>query len=421
MNDTAEQISRLRCILDVTREMALTTDLDALLQRIISAACRVLSCARATVFLYDPQRHEFTSRVATNVESIRFSADLGIAGAAASQHRIINVPDAYADPRFNRAVDQETGFRTRSLLTVPLESLDHKLMGVLQALNKEGGAFVEQDEKMAELLAAQAGVALQRWRLLQEYADKQRIARDLEIARRIQQNLLPAQQPTVEGYRIAGWNRSADETGGDCYDFIPLADGRLAVLLADATGHGIGAALIIAQCRSLTRAMLSMTSDLRVLAERVNRLLAEDLTGDRFVTAFLGILDPVTHVLEFVSAGQGPLLLVTPAGTEIQNATGPPLAVLPDTDYEISRITFAPGTALVLLTDGFYEARDPADEEFGCERVVRHIQAEQHQPPTRVIQTLHEKIREFCGANPQADDLTAVIVRRESDRAAAGC
>jgi phosphoserine phosphatase len=212
MSGSAGQIEKLRCILDISRRLAATTDLDELLSMIIEAARQVLDCERATIFLYDPERHELFSRVATAAESIRFPADRGIAGAAATQGAVVNVPDAYADPRFNPQIDRETGFRTRNLLTLPLENLDGDLMGVLQALNKPAGPFDRTDEDLACVLGAQAGVALHRWRLLEEFAAKQRMARDLELARTIQQAQFPEDAPVVPGYQIAGWNRPADET-----------------------------------------------------------------------------------------------------------------------------------------------------------------------------------------------------------------
>jgi sigma-B regulation protein RsbU (phosphoserine phosphatase) len=412
MSDEGGQIEKLRRILDVTRQMAATIDLDLLLRMIVDATCDVLACERATIFLYDAASNELYSRVATGVESLRVPADRGIAGSAAQTRTVVNVPDAYADPRFNPAIDKKTGFRTRNLLTFPLENLSGELMGVLQALNKVTGPFDPADEELARVLSAQAGVALHRWRLLQEYAEKQRMARDLEIARSIQQSLFPGQNPAVAGYEIAGWNRSADETGGDCYDFIPLEDGRLAVLIADATGHGIGPALVVAQCRALVRALLSVMEGLSAVATRVNRLLAHDLQTDRFVTAFLGILDPTRHRLEYVSAGQGPLLLLSSAGTENRPASGPPLAVVEDMEYGAVRFAFAPGDTLVLLTDGFYEAVNPAQEQFGQERVVALVRQHGGHPLAELIARLQDAIGEFSAGSSQADDLTAVLIRR---------
>jgi sigma-B regulation protein RsbU (phosphoserine phosphatase) len=412
VNDTHATIQRLRRILDVTRQMAAQTDLDALLATIIDAAREVLGSERATLFLFDAEASELYSRVATGTAGIRFPATAGIAGTAAQTRQVVNVPDAYADPRFNRDVDRRTGFRTRNLLTIPLENLDGALIGVLQVLNKRNGAFDADDEELARTLGAQAGVALHRATLLEEYAEKQRLARDLDIARSIQQAYLPKANPQVPGWDIAGWNRSADETGGDCYDFIALPDGRLGLFLADATGHGIGAALVIAQCRSLLRALLSVSNDLRAVAARVNDLLEADISEGRFVTAFIGVLDPAAGTIEYVSAGQAPLLLIDSARAENRDATGLPLGVMPQATFEVERVTLRPGALFVLLTDGFYEAAAPSGELFAVERVCDFVQARAAAPLERLIADLHEAITHYTAHGPQADDLTAVLVRR---------
>ena len=408
----ARQIENLRRLLQVTRQMAATMDLTPLLETIVDATVETLECERATIFLYDKKTDELYSRVATGDESIRFPADRGIAGAAARGRAVVNVPDAYDDERFNREIDKQTGFRTRNLLTFPLENLAGDLMGVLQALNRTGGPFGPDDEELALVLSAQAGVALHRHALLEEYAKKQRMARDLELARKIQLALFPESNPTVDGYEIAGWNQSADETGGDCYDFMPLDGGRQAILLADAAGHGIGAALMIAQCRSLVRAMLSLTQDLATVATHANEVLLHDLMDDRFVTAFVGILDPRLHRLDYVAAGQGPLLYVSPETAEARGASGLPFAVTDNFDCAAESFEFTPGATVALLTDGFYETANPAGELYGQERVIEFVRARANVPLEVLIHELHDEIRRYSAGAPQDDDLTAVLIRR---------
>ncbi len=416
MADLSRENENLRRILDVARYMAITNDLDVLLGTIIEATCEVLDCERATIFLYDDSSNELFSRVAKGVDGIRFPADVGIAGAAAQGRVFVNVPDAYADERFNKEVDKKTGFVTRNLLTFPLENLQGDLIGVLQALNKETGPFDAEDEGLARVLSAQAGVALDRGRLIEQYAEKQRMERDLDIARSIQQGLLPSSNPTVEGFEVAGWNRSADETGGDTYDFIPLDDGRLAVVLADATGHGIGAALVIAECRSLVRAMLSVTEDLQTIAGSVNKLLADDLADDRFVTAFIGILDPKENAIEYIAAGQGPLIMVAGERCDTRMATTMPFAVIGELMFDPpARFEFAPNGTLLLMTDGFYEAASPSGDLFGEERVVEFVRQQADSPLPELITDLHTRIEDFVEGQPQADDLTAVLIRRTTE------
>lgn len=409
-----KEIENLRRVLDVTRHLAVTNSLDKLLTSMVDATCQVLDCERATIFLYDARTDELFSRVAKGTDGIRFSASRGIAGACAKQRQASNIPDAYADSRFNREFDRKTGFLTRNLLTVPLESLDGQLIGVLQCINKQDGPFSKSDEELANVLAAQAGVALHRAWLLEQEAERQRMAAALKIARDIQQNLFPKKNPVVAGYEIAGWNQPADETGGDAFDFVPLPDGRLAVFLADATGHGIGAALVIAQCRSLLRAMLTVTQDLSIIVARVNRLLADDLADSKFVTAFLGILDPKGNRLEYYSCGQGPILVTQGDRAELRDASAPPFAVIDDYPFEAPEcVNFGPGDMLVLLTDGFYETANPEGTLFGSERVVEIVQSNHQGSVGGLISKLHMQTQEFQQGGRQGDDLTAVLIRRQ--------
>ena len=158
--------------------------------------------------------------------------------------------------------------------------------------------------------------------------------------------------------------------------------------------------------------MLSVTTDLSEVINQVNRLLMRDLTTDRFVTAFVGILDPARHRLTYVSAGQGPLLVLCEQDCESRSATGLPLAVLEQATYEAQTLELAPGNLLAVLTDGFYETTNPQDQQFGEPRVVELLRGQAHRPLPQLIDALHAAICNFAGPTPQADDLTAVLLRR---------
>lgn len=415
----AARVAALERLLEVARRLGATVDLDQLLATIVSAAIDLLECDRATVFLYDAKADELWSRIATGIagspiSEIRFAASRGIAGEVARTGQLVNIPDAYADPRFNPEVDRASGYRTRSILAVRLADHDDATVGVLQLLNKRSSHFTPSDEEIAGFLGGQAGVAIQRQQLLAHYAEKQRIERDLNIARGIQQGLLPREQPVLAGWDIAGWNRPADETGGDFFDFLPLDDGSLAVLIADATGHGIGPALVMAEARALFRAVLHERKELTRAVTAVHRLLCLDMPDGRFVTAFCGVASAAGG-FEYLSAGQGPILWYEAATGSIQElpTQGLPLAFFPDAVYggEV-RLELAPGDLLVLLTDGFYEWERPDGEAFGTERVVDALRRHRDLPARELIEALTREVTAFTAGSPQRDDLTAVIVKR---------
>ncbi|MEK6233146.1 MAG: SpoIIE family protein phosphatase, partial [Planctomycetales bacterium] len=288
-------------------------------------------------------------------------------------------------------------------------------VGVLQALNKRDGLFTDWDEWIVQALGAQCGVALQRQLLLNEYEEKQRIQRDLSVARTIQQGLLPKESPKLDGFDIHGWNRPAEETGGDFYDFQPLPDGRWAITVADVTGHGIGPALIVAECRAFLRATLPLSPDLEQGVTQANQLLSLDLPDDRFVTAFVGLLAPEKNELLYTSAGHGPLLWYCAAEDRFEELPthGLPLGVAPDLPYDESLlIKFAPGDILLLFTDGFFEWENSSDEAFGTERIYEEVRKNRDGSAKEIVDAVYQRLQDFAGDTPQLDDLTAVLVKK---------
>ena len=258
---------------------------------------------------------------------------------------------------------------------------------------------------------------------LNEAENKAKIAQlqhDLDIARSIQQGLLPKTAPRIEGFDIAGWNRPADETGGDYYDWEELPDGQVALTVADVTGHGIGPALCMAACRAYARAGFSTEKDLRCLLGRLNRLLCEDLPPEKFVTLAAGRLNPSDASLQLISAGHGPLLFYSSAEDCFHDydAQGPPLGLLSQFPYGGPQtLKFEPGDILVLVTDGFIEWANAKDEDFGPDRVKELIRAQRDQRAEKIISEMYASVLRFAGKMPQLDDLTMVVVKRTPSRA----
>jgi len=266
---------------------------------------------------------------------------------------------------------------------------------------------------------AAAAVAHQIWlhvmAALQEAEGRAKTAQDLEIARSIQQGLLPKAPPRTEEFDIAGWNRPADETGGDYFDWQELEDGHLAVTIADVTGHGIGSALCMAGCRAYARAGFATDIGLRDFLESLNRLLHEDLPSERFVTMAVGLLDFEDSTLELISAGHGPLLFYLSAEDRFRSydAQGLPLGLLPHARYgDPQTLKFASGDILVLTTDGFVEWANADDEDFGQRRLKEVIRRNCKMPSATIISELYAAVRAFAGTMPQLDDLTVLVVKR---------
>ena len=407
----------LNQILEVTRKLAAPFDLDTMLSEVVNAARSILDAERGTVFLYDEEADELVVKVATKLGTVRIPADKGIVGECAQKRILINVPDCYADERFNRAIDKQTGFRSRCMLTLPLIGYEDTLVGVLQILNKRGRTFDDQDEYVATALAAQAAVVLHRVEITEAMIATEKLDREITVARDVQMGTLPKSMPTVAGYDIGGTFTPTDQTGGDLYDFVPLNEEQLFLLMGDATGHGIGPALSATQVRAMLRVALRLGANLDDAFTQINNQMVDDLPDDRFVTAFFGLLDGATHKVRFQSGGQGPILQFH-AGAQRYDWYEPttfPLGYMNQSDLPDARvIDMAPGDILGLISDGIYEYENEAGVQFGQDGLTRVFDANQGAPMAELVQLIMQAAYDHGGSVPQADDITIVLIRRLS-------
>jgi serine phosphatase RsbU (regulator of sigma subunit) len=253
---------------------------------------------------------------------------------------------------------------------------------------------------------------------LDEAETKRQLAQvqhDLDIARSIQQSLLPRVRPNIRGFEIAGWNHSADETGGDFFDWRPLADGRLAVILADVTGHGIGPALLASVCRAYSRVSFDFGDTLTSTVGQINKSFGEDLTAERFATYVAAICTPGQDRVEVLSAGHAPLFFYSSGTGEVTkfDAQALPLGIAPDFDSDAPLVfNLKTGDLLLLITDGFFEWENAAEEQFGFDRLSGVIRKHCHLPPEEIIAELYHAVLAFSGGTKQKDDLTAVLIKR---------
>lgn len=388
-----------------------------MLSRVVEAARAVMETERGTVFLYDRDRHELFATVGTglNETEIRFPADSGIAGRCAMTMKVVNVADAYSHEGFYRDIDLRMGYRTRCILSIPLIGLESELVGVLQLINKHGGSFDGEDERIAGVLGAQCAVALQRARLLEEYVLKCRMEHDLKLAREIQRAMLPQKMPAIEGYDLAGWNEPADHTGGDMFDAVTMDDGSVLLVLADASGHGIGPALSVTQFRAMVRMASRLGSGIMDLQRQTNRQLFEDLSPERFITAFTGLLDPSSSRIFYCSCGQAPLLHfhASTGEVEVLAASAPPLGILPELDLcDPGEVVMERGDIFALISDGIFEQVNTEDEQFGLQRTVRVIRECASLPMTALVESIRSEASLHAGGAPQDDDMTIVLAKR---------
>lgn len=240
------------------------------------------------------------------------------------------------------------------------------------------------------------------------------VEHDLQVARSIQQSLLPKERPQIAGFDIAGWNQPADDTGGDYFDWNTQRDGKLVVSLADVTGHGIGPALVAAICHAYARSSFSMDHNLTTAFEHINQSLGADLQTGRFVTFVAAVCEPDSPNLQILSAGHGPLFVYSRSEDRFieVNPQAVPFGILPFFNSDPpARLRMGSGDLVVLPTDGFFEWENDQGEQFGVERMEEVIRASRQLAPTEIIAQLYNAVTKFSNGTKQQDDLTAVIIK----------
>ncbi len=244
--------------------------------------------------------------------------------------------------------------------------------------------------------------------------EAERLREEMRIARQIQQKLFPVAPLPLSGFDIAGASHPAEATGGDYFDYVPMRNGSLGVLIGDVSGHGYGPALLMAQTRAYLRAFLLTHTDLREIITLANRALADDTPEGRFTTLLFARLDPGARSFQYVSAGHATGYLLSPAGAvkaELRS-TGMPLGVMAEAEFESSPpVALEPGDAVLLLTDGVVEAHDAAENLFGADRALDAVRAHLDRPAREAIARLFQAVSEFCGERAQLDDMTAVLIK----------
>ncbi len=234
------------------------------------------------------------------------------------------------------------------------------------------------------------------------------------VAREIQQRLFPKSSPEIPAFDIAGVSYPAEATGGDYYDYLPMIDGSLGIVVGDVTGHGIGPAMLMAETRAYLRILARNREDLSVIFNRANQMLAEDVSFERFVTLFFAKMDPHLNQLSYVSAGHPPGYIFSASGEvkAILKRTGVPLGIQPGAKYASpAPIPLVPGDVVLVLTDGVEEAVSEQGEFYGTENMLNSVRPHLHRTAAEIVSALYESVRAFSKNVPQLDDVTALVVK----------
>jgi sigma-B regulation protein RsbU (phosphoserine phosphatase) len=410
------EMEKLHQLIDASRALNSTLDLGRLLDIILDTALRTVDGDRGTVYLVDATKEELWSIILKGKQqvTIRLPFGRGIAGYVAASGDTLNIPDAYLDPRFNPDVDRQTGYRTSTILCMPMKNKDGEIIGVFQLLNKRGGPFTAEDEQFITALSIHASLAIENARLYEEEKALAGIREEVRLAAKIQMDLLPKSVPDVEGYELAGTSIPAQAVGGDYFDFIRLADGRTGVCLGDVSGKGMPASLLMANVQATLRGQTLLDrGGVAGTVRRSNRLLYETTPPEKFVTLIYGALDPGKHTFCFTNAGHDHPVLFRKKGKTLRlQSGGIVLGILPDYDYTEETVEFHPGDVLVIYSDGICESMNAAQEQFGIERLTAVVAARLGEGAQQILKAVVAAAKEHAGDAPQYDDMTVVVVKR---------
>ncbi|MFT4603600.1 MAG: sigma-B regulation protein RsbU (phosphoserine phosphatase) [Rhodothermales bacterium] len=347
-----------------------------------------------------------------STESEAFRPDQSLLGWMHLNKRPLLLNDPREDTRFKGVKWPDN---VRSILCVPMLA-QSRLIGILTLYNKKRSedGFSPSDQRLIAILASQSAQVVEGARLYEEERQLLAMRQEVQLATEIQANLLPSSAPVVQGYEFAGLSIPAKEVGGDYFDYIPMADGKLGLTVGDVSGKGVGAALLMATSQATLRGQVVADSDPAVALGKTNFLMCSATRRGTFVTLFLAILDPETGGISYANAGHNRPFVVGPNGKfEILTTGSLVLGFLPKHTYERAETVLQPGESLVIYSDGVTEAMNPASEQFEEERLYELAKKHQGDGSSAMVDRIINEVRLFAGERAQNDDITLLIVRRK--------
>lgn len=405
---------RLAILNEIHQALGESIALDELLELILERVFDHLRPEKGAIYLKDADEnlHRAAERP-VGLTDEQFTLSQSLCREVVEKGMAALVHDVETDSRFAEAASLlDSGIRT--LVAAPLIHSTGTLGMIVLSSTVGGRAFTEGDMDLLTSLASVAALRIRNVSLAEEAAERRRLEHEVTLARQIQVSLIPDHLPDVEGYELYGGNIPSQGVSGDYFEVIERLDGRECVLfIADVSGKGIAASLLTAYIEALSTAPIEDGLSADEILTRVSRRLYHRTPHERFATAILAILDPVSHRLRYANAGHNPALVLRQDGTaQWLNSTGVPLGLLPMADYDCDEIDMGSGDLLVLYTDGIVEAIDPAEEEYDVERLEAAVRDHREMSLEEMADAIDSDLERFVRGVPFADDRTIVMLRR---------
>ena len=400
-----DQVEDLQQLQKAAKKINSILDLDQLIDKIVNDVARSFGCVEANIYLHDQEHAEMVlagvhgCSVHDKGHRLKIGTE-GMVGYVASTGQMRYAPDVRKDEYYIGCEHS-----TLSEVAIPLH-VGERLIGVFTASHPEIDAFPRQQLRILQALCDHVAVAVHNAsRFQSERAQRESMSREAQEARTIQQALLPKSSPYIPGFVISGLSVPASAVGGDWYDFIPFPDGRLGIVLADVSGKGTAAALLMSATRGMLRSLAEACCTPGEVLTKLNSLLVEDFPAGKFVTLVYAVLDPATRNVAFANAGHLHPLLINQTGARFLDVErGLPLG-LSCGDYSESEVTLSEGSRLVFYSDGITEAVNRGDEEYGLARLAEHA-GKAGSSAVSIV----DDVRAFASGTPVRDDASVVFV-----------
>ncbi len=412
LRDARRRAKELERLSEVTSKLSGALRLEEALTIIMDSVSDLAPFDAGGIFLIDQKKREFGRVYARGYppeseKSLHGKIDQGLIGWVATNPETIIVPDVSKDDRYCSARPE-----TRSEIVAPL-MLNKQVIGVFNLESNELEAYDRHSAALLQAFGAQAAVAIERTTLHDEIVLSRRIDEQLEIAREIQRTFLPYKDPVIAGYDISGVNYSSGDVGGDYYDFINIVDKQTGITIADVSGKGIPASLIMASFRASLIAEIRNNYAIRIICQKVNSLMHESVEPGNYVTAVYYVLDSRNHIMTYCNAGHDhPILLRANGEVTYLHEGGAPFGIMETQNFEERPIFLSPNDMALFYTDGVTEARAHSGEQFGLERLVKLVRETRALPARDIHRKIYEAVQAFASKDHLFDDLTMVVLKR---------
>lgn len=401
---------QLALLAEISQGFSSTLDISQTLQNAIQQFMEYMNAEAASIFLLEPDAAELVCAECAgpvDITGLRLSSSQGIVGKTVTTRCSQMIRDVQRDPDFAKTVDMGSGFRTRSILCVPL-IVKNECIGALELLNKKNDdLFDEQDKHLSMALASYAALAINNARMADALVEQERMRKELELAREIQLDLLP-DESDVTNFPVNGMNVPALEVSGDFYDFFKRDDGLIYFNLADVSGKGMNAAMLMAKASSLLHHLAKDIDDPGELLARVNDEICETVSHGMFITIVSGFIDTNTCTIRFSNAGHQPPLFHHSSGKfEEIEADAPPIGILPGTVFPVSTIELN-GGSVYIFTDGVTESMNDEQKALDVGGLIKLIEENSEVTASKRLEDIVAKIR-----HPnidQHDDITLMVI-----------